>query len=104
MWRPAKQDQRVQERDQAALVIRLQSGECVTSSESFASVAENDVIQRHAAAVVTDPPDDTASSLDPARPNESQFPTIRSWEHQADSPLQRSNGARVGGVFKSAEI
>ena len=51
VWR--EQDQRVQERDQAALVIRLQSGECVTSSESFASVAENDVIQRHAAAVVT---------------------------------------------------
>jgi len=74
MWRPAKQDQRVQERDQAALVIRLQSGECVTSSESFASVAENDVIQRHAAAVVTDPPDDTASSLDPADPTKANFP------------------------------
>src|SRR4029077_457003 len=48
-----KQNQRVQERDQAVLVVRLQSGEGVAHSEGFTRVTENDVVQSHAATVVT---------------------------------------------------
>src|SRR5665811_1807358 len=50
VWR--EQHQRVQERDQAALIVGLQRSERVPSSEGFAPMAENDIVQCHAAAVM----------------------------------------------------